>query len=409
MANRVRLCFEATTRRALPKIGLSCLLFVGSAHSEIELLQFGGENGVPWADSTAMNLMADDSSVPGVIQPLRLLPDQNVVAQLRQWTRYRQPIDYQWRPGMPRIWRGVGDISRPQGGGANPLDYIDGSLDTYYTNLNFDGRGLEGALFGEYYTLDLGLPIPLDRFVLRIPEGNHTISFEPFRPNFAFDSYELTASNDEFLVQNQVAPPGTAGVEAVPAYYQPLDILMASVSQNLESDAEIIFPLQYLRFVRLRLVPIESIILNNNEGGYVAAGDLFEKFALAELEVYGRGIVPKAVWESTVIRMGQSVNVGQVFVGLSRWRVDPVTGEVVPVEEAAVEARIQIKTGVDDNPVAYYSYNDLEQTIEVPEADYDRLKNRIWAMGSARGRLEGSHWPGHLELELLVNADARIG
>ena len=367
-----------STARALFKVWLGGLLFVGTANSEIELLRFGGAGGVPWADSTEMNLMIDDSSIPGVMQPLRLQPDQNIVSQLRRWTRYRKPIDYQWRPGMPRIWRGVGDISRPQGGGANPLDYIDGSLDTYYTNLNFDGRGLEGALFGEYYTLDMGLQIPVERFVLRLPEGNHSITLEPFRPNFAFDSYELTASNDVFLVESQVAPPGTAGVEAVPDYYQPLDILLASVTQNLGSDAEITFPLRYLRFLRIRLIPVESIVLENREGGYTASGDLFEKFALAELEVSGRGIVPKAVWESTVINMGHSVNVGQVFVGLSRWRVDALTGELAQDEEVDVEARIQIKTGVDDNPVAYYSYNDLEQTIEVPESEFDRLKNRIW-------------------------------
>ena len=353
------------------------LLWLGFADAEIGTLQFGGEGGVPWADSTAMNLMVDDSSVPGAMQPLQLKSDQNVVSQLRHWTRYRQPIDFQWRPGMPRIWRGVGDISRPQGGGANPLDYIDGFLDTYYANLNFDGFGLEGALFGEYYTLDMGLQMPIERFVLRIPEGNHSISFEPFRPNFAFDSYELTGSNDEFLVNNQVAP-GTAGGDVAPEYYLPLDILLANASQNLNPDAELTFPLQFLRFLRVKLLPTETYRADRADGSPPVEVSVFLKFALAELEVYGRGMVPQAVWESTVIDMEQSVNVGRVSLGLSRWRVDAVSGEALPDKGAAVETRIQIKTGRDNNPVAYYSYNDLEHTVEVPEEEFTRLKNRVW-------------------------------
>ena len=219
--------------------------------------------------------------------------------------------------------------------------------------------GLEGQLYGEYYTLDLGLQIPAERFVLRIPVGNHPISGERFRPNFAFDSYELTASNDLFLVESQARNPGFGVRELVPAYYQPLDILLARVSQNLSPDAEITFPLQYLRFFRVKLLPTETVLFSNAADSKDASpveASVFPKFALAELEVYGRGIVPQAVWESTVIDMGQSVNVGQVHVGLSRWRIDSVTGEVVSDEGAAVQATIQIKTGVDDNPTAYYSY-----------------------------------------------------
>ena len=379
MDGRLRQCTSSMSHTFTP-IGVGCLLLcMEPAHSEIDRLRFGGEGGVPWADSTAMNLMVDDVSVPGALQPLQLKPDQNVVAQLHHWTRYREPIDHLWRPGMPRVWRGVGDVPRP-GHGANPVDFIDGSLDTYWTKLDYLGRALDGFLYGEYYTFDLGLQIPAERFVLRIPVGNHSISGEPFRPNFAFDSYELTASNSVSLVENQVRPPGSDGGEAVPEYYQALDILLANISQNLDPDAEIPFPLQYLRFFRIKLLPTETLRLTNAADGISVAIDepVFPKFALAELEVYGRGMVPQAVWESTVIDMERSVNVGQLFVGLSRWRIDSISGEAVSDSAAAAEARIQMKTGRDNDPVAYYSYNDLEHTVEVAEEEYTRLKNRVW-------------------------------
>ena len=293
--------------RALLPVGL---LSAAQTTAEIRLLEFGGGGGVPWAHSTAMNLMVDDGSVPGAMQPLQLDPDQSVVSRLRHWTRYRKPIDFLWRPGMPRVWRGLGDISRPGGGGANPLDYIDGSLDTYFTQLNFEGGGLEGQLYGEYYTLDLGLQIPVERFVLRIPDGNHPISGERFRPNFAFDSYELSGSSDVFQVETQERPPGFDGREAVPAYYQPLDILLARVSQNLSSDAEITFPLQYLRFLRIRLIPIETVITKyvGTQGGEIPfESPFFSKFRVleaAQVDVSVFTLSGDRVWSGKPGRVG---------------------------------------------------------------------------------------------------------
>ena len=99
----------------------------------------------------------------------------------------------------------------------------------------------------------MGLPIPAERFVLVPPDGKAPATGEPYRPNFHFKSYELTASNDAVRLESQVAPPGEIDHARVDEYYKPLDIPLASVSDNHESVIEIDFRLQYLRFFRFKL------------------------------------------------------------------------------------------------------------------------------------------------------------
>ena len=134
------------------------------------------------------------------------------------------------------------------------------------------------------------------------------------------------------------------------------------MDQNFDAVIEIDFPLQYLRFFRMRVVP-----------------DLpykFTRYALAELEVYGRGFVPRARWLSQVIDMGDLINVGEVNFGLSTWRRDG--DQLVEAPDAKAGVNIEIKTGLDDGPIAYHSYNDLAQPVEVEKDVYAKLKPRVW-------------------------------
>ena len=353
-----------STSYTFPPLCASCLLlFAGLVNAEIDQLQFGGVGGRPWSDWTAVNLMVDDIAVPGALQPLQLKPEENAVAQMSRWTRYRQPIDFSWRPGMPRIWRAIGDVSHA-GHGANPVDFVDGDVETSYFNLDYLGWGLKGLVYGEYYTLDMGLPIPAERFVLVPPDGRHPVTDEPFT-NFLLKSYELTGSNDVVLIESQVAPADQA------EYYIPLDIPLASAGDNHESVIEIDFPLQYLRFFRIKMFPDGEGLQPDN---FTCCLPAILQYALAELEIYGRGFVPTAVWESSIVDLGQVVSVGRIVLGASQWRVDGDDLKAAPESGSKVTA--QLKTGFDEHPTAYYSYNDLGHTVEVAEDDYSRLKPR---------------------------------
>ena len=330
---------------------------VCTAGAQVSQFRLGGAEGLDWEEQTLVNLMVDNTTAPGSIQPLELKPDVNVVTQLRHWTRYRQPIDINYHAGMPRVWRGIGDISRP-GHVSNPMEFIDGNLNTFYEGRDFQGSGGRGGIWGEFYTLDMGLQIPAERFALVPPEGNDPFLQEPYRPNYKFESYELTVSNDRLLVETQESNPCVCG----PAYYKPLDLQLAKVDQNFDAVIAIDFPLQYLRFFRMLVLPDQP--------------HKFTRYALAELEVYGRGFVPRARWLSQVIDMGDLVNVGEVNFGLSTWRRD---GEqLVESPDAKAGVNIEIKTGLDDGPISYHSYNDLAQPVEVEKDVYAKLKPRVW-------------------------------
>lgn len=334
---------------------------VAEAAAELSTWRLGGQAGDDWQERTALNLMVDAASAPGSLQPMELGPETNVVPRLGPWVRQRDSAEPFYRTGMPRIWYGVGDL--PQvGHGTEPLDFVDGDLESYYAGTNYRGGGPGGG-WGEYYTLDLGLKVPAERFVLVPPEGVDPLNQEPFRPNYTFKAYELTASNEPAAVNAQV-PMG--GLEQ---YYIPLDIPLASSSQNFDPVIDISFPLQYLQIFRMRPVP---------DVGYEGQANqaYFDHFAIAELEVYGRGFVPEARWESVVVDLEQVVNIGQVFFDVSKWCREG--GELVPAPQASVGATIAVKTGLDDTPIAYLSYNDLQLPVEVTEKEYNRLKPRIW-------------------------------
>jgi hypothetical protein len=312
----------------------------GTLYGEAVEFRLGGVGGQPWAAWTGLNVMVDYTTVSGSIQPLELKPDENLVPRLGPWYRWKFPPETQYRPGNPRIWRGINYL-RPR---AEPRDYIDGDINTFTVARDFGPAG------HEFYTIDVGTQVPLERFVFYPPEGNDPFLQEPYRPNFAFEEFEFSASNDEKRIK-----------EEEPAAYRPLDVLLASVNLNIEAVVEIRFPLEYLRFLRIRFFPDNP---------------LFSRYALAEMEVYGRGFVPRARWQSQVIDLEQIVNIGQVRFGESTWRREDE--QIVAAPGAPVGVKVEIRTGLDDTPIAYHSYNDLAQPVEVSEAQFERLKSRVW-------------------------------
>lgn len=305
----------------------------------VEEFRIGGAANPSWAEWTGQNRMVDDFSDPAALQPRELKPDENLLPQLGPWYRWRSPGESQYRPGDVRIWRGINYL-RPR---FDPRNFVDGDPTTFFTAQSYAGI--------EFYTIDLGTSVPVERFAFYPPEGKDALTQEPYRPNYTFEQYELSGSVDATGVATEE---GDA--------YRPLDILLASVNLNTEAVVQRRFPLQYLRFFRIQFFPDQ--------------GRTYSKFALAELEVYGRGFPPLAVWESQVVDLGQVVNIGRLRFGVSKWRRE---GEqIVSAPAAAATAHIEIKTGLDDTPIGYHSYDDIGQLVEVAESEYGRLKERIW-------------------------------
>ena len=340
-------------------------------------LRLGGGDGVSWADSTALNVMVDLTSQPGAIQPLYLDPDVNVVTQIGPWTRFREPVEFDFRPGQPHTWRAIGTI-REVGRVADALLFIDGDRNTYYASQNYTAGGGQGGVHGEFYSLDMGAQIPAERFVVRPPEGAEPITQIPFDPGFFFPHYELTASNDEVAIKLQETDCSDLGLCG--GVYLPMDIVLASVTGNIKSTIDVTFSRQLLRFFRMRFIPDEGglpLCPEPSCRNLLSPGG-FTRYAVAELEVYGRGVVPKVAWESKVMDLGQIVNIGQVRFGVSTWHQETVSSAPEPDLAAFTEVRVSLRTGLDDEPSAYHTFNDLRQPTEVSAADYARLKPRRW-------------------------------
>ena len=112
---------------------------VCTSGAQVSQFRLGGADGLDWEEQTLVNLMVDNTTAPNSIQPLELKPGVNVVTQLRHWTRYRLPIDINYQAGMPRVWRGIGDISRP-GHVSNPMEFIDGGCQHFLRRARFSGQ-----------------------------------------------------------------------------------------------------------------------------------------------------------------------------------------------------------------------------------------------------------------------------
>ena len=325
-------------------IALALLLLSGGMQRATAVEEFRLGGTVPWSDWTGQNIMVDDFSNPSALQPRELKPDENLLPQIGPWYRWKFPPASQFRSGNPRIWRGINYL-RPR---SEPRECIDGDVNTFTAT-----RDLSPAS-QEFYTIDVGTQVPLERFVFYPPEGNDPYLQEPYRPNFAFERFELSASNDVQRVAEEEGNPAGSP-------YQPLDIPLVSRNLNVDAIVELTFPLRYLRFLRIRFFP---------------DAPRFEKFALAEMEVYGRGFPPRATWESKVVDLGRVVNIGRLHFTASQWHRDGAG--LAPAPAAPVVTAIQTRTGLDDTPIRYHSYNDIGQLVEVEESRYDRLKQRVW-------------------------------
>ena len=346
-----------------------CLLCFGAADGQVEVWQFGGNGGSPWGDFTRLNVLVDDFSDARMLQPRALDPEVNLLPQLSPWHGVKQPIEFTYMEGQPRIWRGVNYRKARL---FFPLDFIDGDLDTYTVNRD------SPWIWWEYYTIDVGARIPAERFRFYPPDGIDHITDQPYRPGYTPKHFELTASNNAAAIAREgedfgtpERPTGLSEIHDVaPSLddYRPLETLLFATEQNFSPDGivNITFPLGNYRFFRLRSFPTEE---NCFEGW---TRSCFETIGFAEMEIYGRGFVPEATWLSTVVDLGKSVNFGRVVFSGIRLRRE--NGDLMPAPDAPAAVEVEIRVGDDDTPVAYYGYDKRGAPTEVTRDEYQKLR-----------------------------------
>ena len=336
------------------------LVFLGSlvapnlAGAQVSQWRLGGSAGQPWRDWTDLNVVVDDAAVPGSIQPLELRPDENVLSRLGPWARWEAPRIPFWRPGMPRIWRGAGEVYL--GADWDPLLLLDGDPTSGNVIRNF-------TFTFEFYTLDLGVPLPVDRFRFFPPDGSDELTGEPFRPGYALRNFEVSGGTDASRAASSGAIVEIS--QNIESGYVPLETVLARVENNFEFESEVRFPLQYLRFIRHK--PLRDDLTSDVF--------LLARYGLAEFELNGRGFVPEATWVSIPVDLGEPANMGAISFGSSRWRREG--DELVAAEDGQASVKIDVRTGVDDSPVAFYTYNDLGKQVETTEENFALLQPRV--------------------------------
>lgn len=267
-----------------------------------------GKGGLSWGSQAQTQIGALD--VAGGLQPLQLQAGENLIELLG--ASGQRFLNGQPRDftlgGQPRAWSNDGFFNQVAGS----LDLIDGDPTTSSSGVFKTAQSQAGATF----FWDLGAPFPVNR-----------IRFFPAPDDDAFvKAFELRVNDGESFND----------------FSRPQYELLRRVEVNRRSTVDIEFaPLQG-RFLQL-------LVLSKTA------------FNIAEFEIYGQGFVPVARYESALHSFGGPVNYGRLRIYATQ----------LGTTQAATAA-IQLRTGADDSPLAYFRRDrDTGRQQEVSAAEYN--------------------------------------
>jgi len=339
----------------IPKILLfivvcSIMGFTTESRAEIKHWVVGGQ--IPWAEFGSLKAL-DNTTSPGAIQPREFNPNENIILTLGRHHYYMIPIyNPFFKKGEDmRFWSGR------KGSGEHEKSMVDGNPSTFT-----DFR--KGS--SHWITLDTGLPVFANRLVFYPPqEGKNPKTGKLYKEEY-MKSFELsTCLNEPDFFAEERLPGGR---------YHRLEHTLARVIHNFDSIVEVSFPLQIVRFLRLAFIGITT-----------------EPFVIAEIELYGEGFAPKAVYRSKVIDLGQPVNFGKIECVVTKWRQERIWKRVegrweivggdlspVPAPDASVSVAVKTKSGSDDTPLVYHKIGAALDEEEVTKDEYEKLYPRSY-------------------------------
>ena len=283
-----------------------------------------GEGGESWA-SQELASTALDFSQAGTIKSLGFDPQNNITQQL-SWVSAR-PIGFLEERAQAHIWDNT-TLRESQ------LVIVDGQ-DTTSTGDQFKVFGVQQD--ARRFEFDLGTRIPVNRIVFFPRPFGVDNQGRPYREDF-IRSYSLFFSDGlSFTHDNR------------PDYS-----LLRQVEFTREDTAEVLFPLQLIRFFRL----------NVNSPN---------PFEIAEFQLFGKGFAPKASYTSKVIDLGEAANFSRL-----EWTVEGLRHEgdsLVVVKDSDTEISVRMRTGTDDNPRVFFRLVDrfTREREVVTEDEYNKL------------------------------------
>jgi len=318
-----------------------------------------GGAGASWSGSVDRWIALDESVRPGSVQPREIPPGHSLVRELvrtggtssqRNFFGYRwawnkgplqleaDTLEVNWHP---RMWRSggvdAGIVSIMRG-------LVDGDeLTSAFTHkARADGRP-NGSIF---FTLDLGIPVPVDSVVFFPPQSGLTDDNQRQRELFP-RGYEVTRTTtpvDWLIFEDENTSAGSVG-------YHPLEEVLGSTFANNQSVVSLTPELRFTRFLRFKF------------------GEVIPTTLLAETEVFGRGFPAEARYISEPHSFGEPVSLGRITWKFTRFR-QTRSGEVFEDPVAPVELVLRTRAGTDPEPKSYFVFDELGRFLEVPKAQY---------------------------------------
>ncbi|MFT5087706.1 MAG: hypothetical protein ACI906_004186 [Candidatus Latescibacterota bacterium] len=331
--------------RAHAKWLLAALIsFQGASTSQAQInrWQLGGD-GLQWTGNDSISILIDIT--PTSIQPHYLTPDQNVFAQLNNWSPRKFPRELGFVDGeRPRAWwLGLGSEST-----AYNATYLVDSDSSSYIPSNTAGRY-------DWFTFDLAVPIPARR-----------IGF--FTPSQGFRANGLPLNEDVVPAYEISIAPKADPLWLDSNSYQRVGRVIAEVAENFSANVQVEFPRQYIRFIRWRRNP-SSLDIDPNTA-YGSDGGIALKGTIGDFELFAHGVPSHTFYLSTLFDLGQQVNFGRLSWSATPMRVLE-NGVHVEDPEARVWLSVEARTGRDADPQIYHEFDNKGREVVVERRRYE--------------------------------------
>ena len=317
------------------------LLVVGIGDAQVAIWKLG-DSGLKWSEQDSVRVFIDAETTPGAIQPLYLTDDQNLLSQIPDWISLRFPRELGYVDGLkPRIWLAAGSVSFAHLSGTPVSVWVDGDSTTY-----FPASSLRPEW--DWYTIDLGVPVPADRFGFFTPPRGFTADGRLLVED-AYEAYEVSIAEetDPVLAQEQDNND-----------YHPLESVVARVPNNFRPVVDIDFPRQYVRYVRFK-----RLLSERSRGTGVRFG------TIGDFELFAEGVPKRVVYLTRIIDLGREVNFGRLSWAATPMRV--VDGERVEVINAQASIEVEMRSGRDEDPNIYYEFTDSGDELIVSRERYE--------------------------------------
>ena len=352
-------------------IVLFILSLAQSATAQIAHWQLGG-NGLAWSENDTTRLFVDFATTPGAIQPTYFTPDETVFSHIDNWAFWRDPSDrlFDYLDGeTPRMWKWNHGIPDPSENGSW---LIDGDPTTY-------NPPKADLIEKETFTMDIAVLVPAVAFGFIPPSDGFRSDGTPLETDFV-PAFQVTAS---------VAPEPPV----LEGNVNPLSTVIADVDNNFTPQVRIDFNRQYLRFFRYRR---RLSLLDEDRVGLTAANALVA-FALigsiSEFQLFAQGVPQRAIYKTKITDLGEPVNFGRLFWQATKFRM--VDGTPVETPNAAAQLKVEVCTGLDEDPAVYHEYMDTRLERVVSRDHYENaLRTRFVRVSAAADLIERQPKPG---------------